>query len=193
MEGNSKYELVIRKFANSPAHMDEDVKHRNPSFKRQMMTPSIGPSRKEIKTINTLPKSSFKKLAPNSGNGISKKLTAKDNATNTAIKAIRLVVNRFLKGIFCVKRVPAPSFFCVSSTTMFSFSISTPRIFFRVNILKAPLKIRGFRKIQINSTLRQAKKNKARCEIDKKYAALSQKVYKTYTTKTKRKYDEVYR
>ena len=76
MAGKSKYELVMRKFANSPAHPVPEEKQRSPSFKRHTITPSIGPNKKAIKTIKTLPKSSFKKLAPNKGIGISKKLTA---------------------------------------------------------------------------------------------------------------------
>ena len=85
------------KFASSPAHIDDDVKQRNASFKKQTISPSTGPSKKEMSTMSTLPKSSFKNSAPNSGNGISKKLTTYESATNTAMSARRFAVKRSLE------------------------------------------------------------------------------------------------
>ena len=76
MEGSSRYELVTKKLAISPAPFDDEPIQRSPSFNRQTTTPSTGPSKKAINRMNTLPKSSFRKLAPKSGIGISKKLTA---------------------------------------------------------------------------------------------------------------------
>ena len=76
MEGSSRYELVTKKLAISPAPLDDEPIQRKPSYNKQTTTPSTGPNKKDIRRINTLPKSSFKKLAPKSGKGISKKLTA---------------------------------------------------------------------------------------------------------------------
>ena len=69
-------ELVIKKFASSPAHKDDELMQRKLSFKRHTSTPSTGPSKKEMSNMNKFPKSSFKNSAPKRGMGISKKLTA---------------------------------------------------------------------------------------------------------------------
>ena len=51
----------MRKFASSPAHIELEERHRNASFNKHTITPSIGPSKKEMSNMNTLPKSNFKK------------------------------------------------------------------------------------------------------------------------------------
>ena len=126
MDGTSKYALVIKKLASSPAQSELLVKQRKPSFKRQTSTASNGPSKKESKTINTLPKSSLRKLAPKSGKGISKKLTTYASAKNTAITDMRFAEKRFLR----LERVPAPCVLCICSFVCITTpTIKIPRIF----------------------------------------------------------------
>ena len=98
------------------------VKIRKLSLSAQTITPSIGPSKKDMSRIKALPKSSFKKGVAGKI-GKSKRLTVYESATNTAISDARFAVNRFLRSVFggCkfVELVPAPVFSC-------SFIVITP-------------------------------------------------------------------
>ena len=75
IEGSKIYADVIKIFAISPTPPDELPSARKPSFKTQTITPSTGPSKKEMSKINTFPKSSFKNGVAGKS-GISNQLTA---------------------------------------------------------------------------------------------------------------------
>lgn len=104
-DGNRIYALVAQIFASSPTPAELLPIVRSNSLSIQTITPSTGPSKKEMSKINTFPKSSFKNGAAGKM-GKSSRLTTYESATNDAISAARRAENA-LRALF--ERIPAPA------------------------------------------------------------------------------------